>query len=211
VPDLTTMTTASGIIDESADDGAGTASDEPKGRWGPLVAPSVRWQHGLAALWIVLLAVAVLAPALAHGWIIGRYDLLGRSSLTSQAGVVVRGSYVNTDPIVQMIPWTTLNWTQVHLGFLLLRNPYSGLGLPLTFKWQSASFGVPSLIGYLMPLRYAYTAAVVASLAATNSDFTVRPPLPLPIRPPGPQPAHTGTHRDRAGGRRPPGGGAAGR
>ena len=43
-------------------------------------------------------------------------------------------------------------------------NPYNGLGLPLAFNWQSASFSVPSLIGYLLPVRYAYTAGVMTTL-----------------------------------------------
>jgi len=65
----------------------------------------------------------------------------------------------------------------VHLGFLPLWNPYSGPGLPLAFNWQSASFGVPSLIGYLMPfpghhvieLHYwpaAFALGLAAALAA---------------------------------------------
>jgi hypothetical protein len=72
-----------------------------------------------------------------------------------------------------MIQWTTLNWTQVHQGVLPLWNPYSGLGLPLAFNWQSASFGVPSLVGYLFPLRYAYTAGVVATLMIAGSGAYV--------------------------------------
>ena len=148
-----------------------TASIEPTGRRRPGL--SSRWQHGLAVLWTVVLALIVLAPALAHGWMIGTYDLLAKSSLTSQAGVVVRGSYINTDPIVQMIPWTTLNWTQVHHAFLPLWNPYNGLGLPLAFNWQSAPFGLPSLIGYLVPVRYAYTAGVIATLVIAGTGAYV--------------------------------------
>ena len=129
-----------------------------------LVQPSGRWLHGLAILWIVVLAGATLTPAFAHGWRIGTYDLLAHSSLTSRAGVIENGSYINSDPIVQMIPWTALAWTQVHHGILPLWNPYNGLGLPLAFNWQSAPFGIASLIGYLFPADYAYTAAVVATL-----------------------------------------------
>ena len=107
---------------------------------------------------------------------LGPYDLLARVSLTSRAGVVVHGNYVDTDPIVQMIPWTTLNWNSVHHGFLPLWNPYNGLGLPLAFNWQSAAFGVPSLIGYLFPIRYAYTVGVIATLliAGTGAYFLGR-------------------------------------
>jgi hypothetical protein len=118
----------------------------------------------MAVVWIMVLAIATLAPALTHGLMIGPYDLLARAGLTSQTGVISNGNYVNTDPIVQMIPWTTLDWTQVHHGFLPLWNPYNGLGLPLAFNWQSSPFGIPSLIGYIFPMRFAYTAAVATTL-----------------------------------------------
>ncbi len=68
-----------------------------------------------------------------------------------------------------MIPWTYLAWTQVHHGALPLWNPYSGLGVPLAFNWQSAAFGLPSLIGYAMPLRDAYTAGVMTMLVIAGT------------------------------------------
>ena len=134
---------------------------------------SLCWQHGLAAAWIVLLTAAVLTPALARGSMIGTYDLINSSGLTSRAGVVVHGSYTSRDIIGQMIPWTVLNWTQVHHGMLPLWNPYNGLGLPLAFNWQSASFGLPSLVGYLLPLRLAVTAGVVVTLLVAGSGAYV--------------------------------------
>ena len=91
----------------------------------------------------------------------------------SQPGVVKHGSYVNTDPISQMIQWTALNWNQVHHATLPLWNPYNGLGLPLAFNWQSSSFGVSSLIGYLFPIRYAYTAGVVATMVIAGTGAYV--------------------------------------
>ena len=104
---------------------------------------------------------------------IGTYDLLASSSLTSRSGIVLHGTYNNTDPIVQMIQWTSLNWNQVHHGHLPLWNPYNGLGLPLAFNWQAASFGVPSLVGYLLPLRFAYTAGVVLTLVIAGTGAYV--------------------------------------
>ena len=61
----------------------------------------------------------------------------------------------------------------MHHGALPLWNPYSGLGVPLAFNWQSAAFSVPSLIGYAVPLQYAYTAGVVTTLviAGTGGYF----------------------------------------
>ena len=104
-----------------------------------MVVPSGRWLHFVAVAWIVVLAGATLAPAFTRGGMIGTYDLLAHTSLTSRPGVVMDGNYVNTDPIVEMIQWTRLNWIDVHHGVLPLWNPYNGLGLPLAFNWQSAS------------------------------------------------------------------------
>ena len=127
------------------------------------------WYHLLAVLWVVVLALLVLGPALRRGPMIGTYDLLSDTSLTSRAGVHFYGNTFNTDPINQMIPWTSLAWTQVHHGVLPLWNPYNGLGLPLAFNWQSAVFSIPTLVGYLTPLRYAYTASVVVTLVIAGS------------------------------------------
>ena len=130
---------------------------------------SSRLQHVLAAAWILMITAAVLAPALARGPMIGTYDLLRSSGLSSEAGVALHGSYASSDLIVTNIPWTILNWTQVHHGILPLWNPYNGLGLPLAFDWQSASFGLPSLVGYLLPLRLAATGGVIVTLLVAGT------------------------------------------
>ena len=100
---------------------------------------------------------------------IGPYDLLSQSGLTSRPSFPFHGDTFEPDPIKQMIPWMYLAWTQVHHGALPLWNPYSGLGVPLAFNWQSAAFGVPSLIGYAVPLRDAYTAGVVTTLVIAGT------------------------------------------
>jgi hypothetical protein len=134
---------------------------------------SARGQHWLAMGWIVALALAVLGPALVRGSMIGTYDLLSGKGITARPGVVVHGSYINTDPVLQMIPWTQLNWTQVHHGMVPLWNPLSGMGLPLAFNWQSASFSVVSLVGYALPLHYAYTGGVILTLVIAGSGVYV--------------------------------------
>ncbi len=91
-----------------------------------------------------------------HGIFLGPFDELTRSGLTQQAGVTVH-SYQQDDQIDELIPWTSLVWTQVHHGQLPLWNPYSALGLPLAFNWQSAPFSLSMLVAYLFPLRLAYT------------------------------------------------------
>ncbi len=135
--------------------------------------PTLGWQHVVAVGWTVLLAAVVLGPALAHGGMFGPYGLLSHSGLTARAGVVAHGNTNNSDAIVEMIPWTQLDWTQVHSGVLPLWNPSNGLGMPLAFNWQSAAFGVPSLVGYLVPLRFAYTAGAMLTLIIAGSGAYV--------------------------------------
>ena len=135
-----------------------------------------RWRHwvpdAVGVVWVVAAAGAVLLPALLHGQSLGPYNLLSGFGLSRTPGAVFyngRGS----DQIEQMIPWTTLAWTQVHHGQLPLWNPYSALGMPLAFNWQSATFGVPALVGYLFPLRLAYTAQIVTTLVIAGSGVYV--------------------------------------
>ncbi len=108
-------------------------------------------------------AMAVLVPALVHGTSLGPFDQLSLYGLSSRAGTVVHYTGPG-DQIEMMIPWTTLAWTQVHHGHLPLWNPYSGLGMPLVFNWQAASFSVPTLLGYLVPVHLAYTVAQIVTL-----------------------------------------------
>jgi hypothetical protein len=149
---------------ETRDAELGSATSPPTTAW---------WLHFLGVLWTVVLAGLTLAPALARGWMLGTYDLLATKGLTVRPGVVVHGNYQNTDLIGEIMQWTKLNWVQVHHGFLPLWNPYNGVGLPLAFNWQASSFGVPSLIGYLLPVRYAYTASVAATLIIAGTGAYV--------------------------------------
>ncbi len=64
-------------------------------------------------------------------------------------------------------------WTQVHQGHLPLWNPYSALGMPLVFNWESAPLSLPVLIGYLFPVRLAYTAQVVVTIVIAGTGVYV--------------------------------------
>jgi hypothetical protein len=122
----------------------------------------------LGVAWVVAAGCCVLGPAIVHGSSLGPYNLLAQYGVTSQQGVAV----LNTghgDQIREMIPWTTLAWTQVHHGHLPLWNPYSALGMPLAFNWQSSAFSVPALLGYLFPLHLAYTVGVVTTLVIAGT------------------------------------------
>jgi hypothetical protein len=122
----------------------------------------------LGVAWLVVAGVALLVPALVHGTHIGTYDLLAQHGLSSKAGVVPH-NYVNNDQIDEMIPWSDLVWTQVHQGHLPLWNPYSGLGLPLAFNWQSAPMSLGSLVGYLVPLQYSYDVGMIVTLIVAGT------------------------------------------
>ena len=77
------------------------------------------------------------------------------------------------DQITQMIPWTNLAWTQVHNGHLPLWNPYTAMGTPLAFNWQSATFSLPALLGYLFPLRLDYTVQVLVTFVIAGTGVYV--------------------------------------
>ncbi len=121
---------------------------------------------------MLLAAVAALVPALVHGTSLGPFDLLSHEGLTRRAAAGIHNS-ATFDQIEAIIPGSMLAWTQVHHGVLPLWNPYSVLGMPLAFNWQSAPFGLPALIGYLFPLHLAYTAGVVVTLLVAGTGTYV--------------------------------------
>ena len=130
-----------------------------------------RWSGDVLGVgWVVVAAVAVLVPALSHGSALGPYDWLDRYGLSQQHAVV---KDIHGDQILQMIPWTQLAWTQVHQGHLPLWNSYSALGMPLAFNWQSATFSLPALIGYAVPLHLAFTVQVLTTLIVAGTGAYV--------------------------------------
>ena len=153
--------------------GAGAGPARPVGAVTPVRARFARiLPDALGLAWVLAAGVAVLVPALAHGATLGPLDQLSRYGLSARPGVVVHYSGPG-DQIEMLIPWTTLAWTQVHAGHLPLWNPYSALGTPLAFNWQSATFSVPALLGYLFPVRLAYTVAQLATVVIAGSGVYV--------------------------------------
>ncbi|HUY23037.1 MAG TPA: hypothetical protein VMV22_11950 [Acidimicrobiales bacterium] len=132
-----------------------------------------RWPRDVVGVAFTVAAAAlVLVPALRPGVTLGPFDLLTRFGLTRHAGVAVHNA-VQADQIQQFVPWTNLAWAQVHAGHLPLWNPYSVLGMPLAFNWQSGVFSVPALVGYLFPVAYAYTAIVLTKLVIAGTGAYV--------------------------------------
>ena len=133
---------------------------------------STPWLHVLSVAWLVVAALSVLGPVLAHGSSFGSFDVLSQFGVLQQHGVVVHNLQAG-DQSDQIIPWATLAWTQVHHGQLPLWNPYEALGMPLAFNWQTAAFSLPSLIGYLFPLRLAFTVQVIVTLVIAGTGMYV--------------------------------------
>jgi Bacterial membrane protein YfhO len=132
-------------------------------RWGP---------DALGVLWVLAAAGAALTPALAHGWSLGNY-----AAQTLYGGLASSRATVHytqaSDQLTLFMPLTNLAWTQVHAGHLPLWNPYNALGLPLAFNWESATFSVPVLLGYLAPLHLAYTVQVLVTYAIAGTGMYV--------------------------------------
>ena len=115
----------------------------------------------------------MLTPAMLRGPFLGPYAVLRHAGILHRGAVGVTTGAGSSDLITEMIPWSTLTWTQVHHGQLPLWNPFSGFGMPLAFNWQSAPFSLPSLVGYLVPARYAFTVGVVVTLLVAGTGAYV--------------------------------------
>ena len=127
-----------------------------------------RWWPDLVGLaWVIGAAAAVMIPALVHGTSLGPIGSLSKTGLS----LLPRSSdnRVISDQLTLFVPWTNLAWTQVHNGQLPMWNPYSVLGMPLAFNWESAPFGLPALVGYLVPVNFAYTVGVLTSLVVAGT------------------------------------------
>ncbi len=132
-----------------------------------------RWARACAPyLWLAAVALAYLAPALAHGLLLGPYDILGQVGLTAVPHAAVHNP-VGSDEIEEFIPWQVLAWKQVHAGHLPLWNPDSLLGLPLAFNFQSAPFSLAVAVGYAFPVRLAHSVTVVVRLLVAGSGAYV--------------------------------------
>lgn len=134
------------------------------------------WRRFVGPAFLILVVLAWCAPAITHGAVFGSYDyVLSATSL----GRGLYSSVHNTgsaDQARQDAAWLYLNSTSIrHLQFPLW-NPFNGLGLPQFLNFQSAVLSLPSLVGYLFPLRYAYTASVLVRLmvAGTGTYFLAR-------------------------------------
>lgn len=145
----------------SSEPGAPTSRRRP--RWLP---------DALGVAWVVAAGVALLVPAFVHGVFLGPFEQLAFHGLTARGGVHLR-IVDNSDLANSLMPWSTMAWQQVHAGHLPIWNPYGGLGIPLAFNWQSAPFSLAAVVGYALPLRFAFTASVIVNLVVAGTGMYV--------------------------------------
>ena len=132
---------------------------------------------GLAAVaWVVALGLASLAPALAHGSKLGSFGVARSYGIEATGGRPAPYDPVASDQVQQTAPWTALDWTEVHEGHLPLWNPYSAMGTPLLFNFQSAGLSLPAIVSYALPRRFSYDVLVFVKLvlAGTGLLFAAR-------------------------------------
>ena len=122
----------------------------------------------LGVSWVLIAGFAFLSPALLHGVYLGAFDALNNQGLSIHSTRLPHNS-IDGDQIFAIIPWTQVAWTQVHHGQLPLWNPYNATGSPLAFNWQSAPLSLPSLLGYLVPVQFAYTVGIIATVVIAGT------------------------------------------
>jgi len=134
-----------------------------------------RYRSAGCVVFLLAVALAWCAPAIAHGTLFGSYDTALHTGLGASLVASVHNP-LSGDTAKQDAVWTQLNWLAVHHGTLPLWNPYNELGIPELANFQSAPAALPSLVAYLVPLSSAYTVAVLVKLlvAGTGCFFAAR-------------------------------------
>lgn len=124
---------------------------------------------------VVAMALAYLSPALVDGFSFGPYDAGSNGTIGHPGGRLLQPVYnrLNGDLVNQAIPWNALNWHLVHSGQLPLWNPYSVLGLPQLFNFESAGFSLPDLVSYAVPAGVAFFVVVLVKLLLAGTGTYV--------------------------------------
>ncbi|WP_298344832.1 YfhO family protein [Ferrimicrobium sp.] len=129
-------------------------------------------------VFLVAVICLYLSPAIKDGAGFGPADLGRHLSLLTRLAHATRAprGIINGDIVTQGAAWNTLDWELVHHGQFPLWNDLSGTGLPQFLNFESAPLALPTLIGYLVPLRFAYlvTVAMKLLIAGTGTYLTSR-------------------------------------
>ncbi len=146
------------------------------GWWSLFIAPHVGDIAGL--IFVLVTALAYLSPALKDGLSFAPAELGRQLSILTVPNHPLPQIHnvVNGDIITQGVAWNTLDWNLVHHGQFPLWNAQSGNGLPQFLNFESAPLALPTLIGYLFPLRVSYLITILVKLliAGTGAYVVVR-------------------------------------
>ncbi len=127
----------------------------------------------IALAWIVLVAAMYLSPALHEGGSFGPFGLgSALSGLGHTAAVPYRNGWLG-DQIEEFIPWAYFDWQSLHHLQFPLWNPYSALGLPQFFNFQSSVLSLPDLVGYLFPPQLSSLVAVACKVIIAGAGTYV--------------------------------------
>lgn len=127
---------------------------------------------------ILLVAVAYLSPSLKDGLAFGPTGIARQVSILTASQHLPHQIHnvTNGDIITQGVAWNTLDWNLVHHGQFPLWNSLSGTGLPQFLNFESAPMALPTLVGYLVPLKESYLVTMLVKLliAGTGTYVVVR-------------------------------------
>ena len=127
------------------------------------MARLIRGPDARSILWLSVVAIAYLSPALWNGPSFGPFDL-GNAVSGLGTSVGHPHNWLVGDQIQELIPWNYFDWQQIRTWSLPLWNPYVGLGLPQMFNFQSGVLSLPNIISYMVPARFAFIVAVFVKL-----------------------------------------------
>ncbi len=121
-----------------------------------------RWLPDLLGVaWVIVAAGAVMAPALSHGWSLGPFDQLSQLGLTQHLPTTPpQLAGLRPHPGDHPLDDTGVD-PGAPAGSCPCGIPTAPWARPLAFNWQSATFSLPALLGYLVPVRLDYTVQVL--------------------------------------------------
>ncbi|MCL5948042.1 MAG: YfhO family protein [Actinobacteria bacterium] len=131
-------------------------------------APAGIGGDAIAVVLIALFTLVFFYPVISSGTVFGSMADLSLFPLTSGLFKTMH-NVVSSDNIQQISPWLLLNWRVIHSGQIPLWNPYSLLGMPQMFNFQSAAMSLPHLVSYLFPASSGYTVSTFISLLVAGT------------------------------------------
>ncbi|MGH9104216.1 MAG: YfhO family protein, partial [Acidimicrobiales bacterium] len=146
------------------------APGDPPEPAGEAVRPSARrWRDVAGICLVVAAALAWCYPAVVHGFVYGSYDI--GLSLTSLGGGLFPHVHnaLSSDQVLQDAAWLRFDARSLGDWSFPLWNHLNALGAPQLLDFQSGVLSFPSLVAYLVPAPFAYTAQVLVKLVVSGT------------------------------------------